>query len=104
MNRGDIEFEVGKALKTMVNTDVKVTFSYALVPSKSKSDGGLGAGWNAWRILLNNVVNHHLPKKHPYSKLKIDVMLVDESHTKDLRSARYGLTQRLVLIDEHKIP
>jgi hypothetical protein len=86
----------------MVLGDTGVTtFSWMLVPSKPLGDGGLGAGWNAWHILLDRLRPHYFPQQLPYSRLVTDVILVDTTLSKDLRSLRYKLTERLVLIGRH---
>ncbi|MDI1328283.1 MAG: hypothetical protein PSV23_15930 [Brevundimonas sp.] len=102
MNRADIELAVGAAIEQMVLKDVRMEkFSFSFVPSKARSDGGLGAGWNAWHILLNHLRRKRLSKTAPFTGLVIDPILVDTTLDKDLRSLRYQLTERLVLIDRY---
>ncbi len=102
MSRAQIEREVGDGLRAMVLAETpQETFSFSIVPSKSIAQGGLDASFNRWRALLVRLRDDHLPQRQPYSDLQIDVILVDKTLNKNLRSARYQITERLVLTQEH---
>lgn len=102
MSRAQIERDVGDGLRQLVLQDTAQTrFTFSIVPSKSIASGGLEVSFNGWRALLNRLKDNHLPQGRPYSDLLIDVILVDKTLEKDLRSARYQITERLALTKMH---
>jgi len=100
MPKPTIERHVVKAIQEMVTEDTSATFSYSLVPSKRLSDGGLGVSWNGWHAMLGSLKNR-MPAAQPYRSLVIDVLLVETTFTKELRSLRYWLVKQLLLIEKH---
>ena len=102
-SKKQIENAVIQAMTQMIEKKTRAPFSFALVPSKRLADGGLGATWPAWHALLVDLAKDFLPSSRPYSGLKVDVMLVDTTYNKDLRSLRYWLVERLLLIEKHGV-
>jgi hypothetical protein len=103
LTRSEIEGEVVKALERLVNEYTSApNFSFALVPSKRLNDGGLGMKWNGWHASLHTFASL-LPRKKPYTRLIIDVMLVEDTFNKNLQSLRYWAVERLVLIGKHNV-
>jgi hypothetical protein len=101
--RAQIEAVVVTALEKMVDTNTGAAkFSFALVPSKSLRDGGLGLTWNGWHANLGAFLQL-LPNQKPYSKLVVDVRWVDDTYTKDLRSFRYQTVERLLLHEAYGV-
>jgi hypothetical protein len=101
--RADIEAVVVEALEKMVERNTSAPrFSFALVPSKPLADNGLGLSWNGWHANLKAFLAL-LPASKPYSKLIVDVMWVDETYTKDLRSFRYQTVERLLLHQAYNV-